>query len=117
MFPAGLPGIALLLLRLSVAAMLFIDQAGRLLSPTPPWLLIVSAIAALAVILGFLTPLFALICGLLKVSALAGATQILAPLVILTLLLAAAVAMLGPGAYSLDAKMFGRRIVLLPPQR
>jgi hypothetical protein len=117
MFPAGLPGIALLLLRLSVAAMLFIDQAGRLLSPAPPWLLIVSAIAALAVILGFLTPLFALICGLLKVSALAGATQILAPLVILTLLLAAAVAMLGPGAYSLDAKMFGRRVVLLPPQR
>jgi hypothetical protein len=117
MFPAGLPGLALLLLRLSVAALLFIDQAGNLLLPAPAWLLIVSMVAALAVSLGFLTPLFAVLSGLAKIVALAGLAQILAPLVVLALLLAAALAMLGPGAYSLDAKMFGRRVVLLPPQR
>lgn len=117
MFPAGLPGFALLLLRLSVAALLFIDQAGQLLWPAPMWLLVVSGIAALAVSVGFLTPLFALLCGLLKISALASAAQLIVPLVVLALLLATAVAMLGPGAYSIDARMFGRRVVLLPPQR
>ena len=115
MFPAGLPGIALLLLRLSVAAMLFIEPTGRWLWPAPTWLLIAGVIAVIAVSVGFLTPLFALVCGLLKVCALSSAAQIVAPLVILALLLAAALAMLGPGAYSLDARMFGRRVVLLPP--
>jgi hypothetical protein len=117
MFPAGLPGIALLLLRVAVAAMLFIDQAGRLLLPTPAWLLIVAVTAAIALGVGFLTPVFAVICGLLKAVALIDLAQIVAPLMILAFLLAAALTMLGPGAYSLDAKMFGRRVVLLPPQR
>jgi hypothetical protein len=117
MFPAGLPGIALLLLRVSVAGMLFIDGAGRVLLPAPTWLLIASVAAGIAVSTGFLTPLFALICGLFKVAALASIGQIVAPLVVLALLLAAAVAMLGPGAYSFDARMFGRRVVRLPPQQ
>lgn len=117
MFPAGLPGLALLLLRLAVAALLFIDQAGNLLLPAPIWLLIVSIVAGIAVSLGFLTPLFAGLSGLAKIVGLASLPQLFAPLVILALLLVAALAMLGPGAYSLDAKMFGRRVVVLPPQR
>lgn len=117
MFPAGAPGIALLLLRLSVAAMLFIDPAGRVLWPASIWLAVVSFVAAIAVVAGFLTPILALICGALKVYALIGTAPGIAPLIVLALLLSFAVAMLGPGAYSLDAKMFGRRVVLLPPQR
>jgi hypothetical protein len=117
MFPAGAPGIALLLLRLSVAAMLFIDPAGRVLWPPSILLSVVSAVAAIAVTVGFFTPILALICGALKVYALIGTAHGIAPLIVLALLLSFAVAMLGPGAYSLDAKMFGRRVVLLPPQR
>lgn len=117
MFPAGAPGIALLLLRLSVAAMLFIDHAGNVSWPAPSWLSIVSVIAALAMAAGLLTPLLALICGALKIWALIGTAHSLTPLIVLALLLSLAVAMLGPGAYSLDAKMFGRRVVLLPKQR
>ncbi len=117
MFPAGAPGIALLLLRLSVAAMLFIDPSGRVLWPAALWLSVVSLVAAIAVAAGFLTPILALICGALKVYALIGTAHGIAPLIVLALLLSLAVAMLGPGAYSLDAKMFGRRVVLLPPQR
>lgn len=117
MFPAGAPGIALLLLRLSVAAMLFIDPAGRVSWPAPIWLSVVSVIAAIAVIAGFCTPILALICGALKVYALIDTAYGIAPLIVLALLLSFAVTMLGPGAYSLDAKMFGRRVVLLPPQR
>jgi hypothetical protein len=117
MFPAGAPGIALLLLRLSVAAMLFIDPVGRVLWPASIWLAVVSFVAAIAVVAGFLTPILALICGALKVYALIGTAHGIAPLLVLALLLSFAVAMLGPGAYSLDAKMFGRRVVLLPPPR
>lgn len=117
MFPAGAPGIALLLLRLSVAAMLFIDPSGRVSWPAALWLAVVSLVAALAVAGGFLTPILALICGALKVYALIGTAHGITPLLVLALLLSIAVAMLGPGAYSLDAKMFGRRVVLLPPQR
>src|SRR6185436_15858750 len=114
---AGPPGIALLLLRVSVGLVLFIDQCGRLAWPAPMWLLAAAVLAALAVSLGVLTPLFALVCGLFKICSLAHATLIVAPPVLLALLLAVSVAMLGPGAYSLDARMFGRRVVLLPPQR
>jgi uncharacterized membrane protein YphA (DoxX/SURF4 family) len=117
MFPAGAPGIALLLLRMSLAAMLFIDPAGRVLWPASTWLTVVSLVAALAVVAGFLTPILALICGALKVYALISTAHGIAPLLVLALLLSFAVAMLGPGAYSLDAKMFGRRVVLLPPPR
>lgn len=117
MFPAGAPGIALLLLRLSLAAMPFIDPAGRVLWPASIWLSVVSVLAALAVTAGFFTPILALICGALKVYALIDTGHGIAPLIVLALLLSFAVAMLGPGAYSLDAKMFGRRVVLLPPQR
>jgi len=117
MFPAGAPGIALLMLRLSVAVMLFIDPAGRVLWPATLWLSVMSFVAALAVVAGFLTPILALICGALKVYALIGTAPGIAPLIVLALLLSSAVAMLGPGAYSVDARMFGRRVVLLPPQR
>jgi uncharacterized membrane protein YphA (DoxX/SURF4 family) len=117
MFPAGAPGIALLLLRSSVAAMLFIDPAGRVFWPAPIWLAVVSFVAAIAVTVGFLTPILALICGALKIYALVGSPHWIGALIVLALLLSCAVAMLGPGAYSLDAKMFGRRVVLLPPPR
>jgi hypothetical protein len=117
MFPAGAPGIALLLLRVSVAAMLFIDPAGRVFWPAPIWLAVVSFVAAIAVTVGFLTPILALICGALKIYALVGSPHWIGALIVLALLLSCAVAMLGPGAYSLDAKMFGRRVVLLPPPR
>jgi hypothetical protein len=117
MFPAGAPGIALLLLRLSVAALLFIDPAGRVFWPASILLEVVSLVAAIAMAVGCLTPILALICGALKVYALVGTAHGVAPLIVLALLLSCAVAMLGPGAYSLDARMFGRRVVLLPPPR
>lgn len=117
MFPAGPPGVALLLLRLCVAALLFIDQAGRLSWPAPVWLAIATVLAAAALVAGFLTPIFALVCGLLELMALSSLGQLGAPLLILGLSLALAAALLGPGAYSIDALMFGRRMVVLPPER
>ena len=108
---------ALLLLRLCVGALLFIDQSGRLSWPAPLWLALGSVLVAGAVAVGFLTPLFAVLCGLLELSALTGVAQFAVPLIVIEILLAAVIALLGPGAYSIDALMFGRRVVLLPPER
>jgi hypothetical protein len=126
MFPAGIPGVALVLLRLSVAAVLFIDQHGRLFAPSPSWLMLLALLVAFALCCGCLTPFFAVVGGMLELienacpptmplslaTGVAGCT----PMVLVSILVAAAVAMLGPGAYSFDARMFGRRVVLLPPQ-
>lgn len=125
MFPAGMPGVALLLLRLSVAAVLFIDQHGRLFAPSPSWLMLLALLVALALCCGCLTPFFAVVGGMLELIenacpmplGLAAAVVGCTPMVLVSILVAAAVAMLGPGAYSFDARMFGRRVVLLPPQR
>ncbi|MFC4310815.1 hypothetical protein ACFPN2_17100 [Steroidobacter flavus] len=117
MFPAGPPGVALLLLRLCLGALLFVDQTGRIAWPMPVWLAIGSVLAAAAVAVGILTPLFALVCGVLELAALAGMAELGAPWEVFNLILAIAAALLGPGAYSIDAWMFGRRVVVLPPER
>jgi hypothetical protein len=126
MFPAGMPGVALVLLRLSVAAALFIDQHGRLFAPAPSWLMLLVLLVALALCCGCLTPFFSVVAGVLELVENACPTNMplvplsaagCTPMVLVSILVAAAVAMLGPGAYSLDARMFGRRVVLLPPPR
>ncbi len=78
--------------------------------------------AGAALLLGILTPVAA---GL---AALAGAGVALSrlppaipdvlggtPAVILVALMAVAVVLLGPGAWSLDARLFGRREIVIPP--
>lgn len=116
MFPAGLPGLALLVLRLCVAAALWLP----LLHFDPPTTaLCVAALIglSLSLALGIITPLSGLGCAaieILRAVALARSPQIEATDE-LNLIIAAAVALaaalIGPGAYSLDARLFGRRVL------
>ncbi|HVP46542.1 MAG TPA: hypothetical protein VMT32_08160 [Bryobacteraceae bacterium] len=78
--------------------------------------------AGVALLIGFLTPIAAVLVGL-------GATgtwlSFLPPStpnlfdaklsVIFAMIITAALAFLGPGAYSLDARLFGRREIIIPP--
>lgn len=109
MFPSGRPGVALLLLRLAVAAGLcLMPDSGRalyLVLPSPLPLPVLSLLAAMLV-LGLLTPLTALAVWVLGVLALRASVQ--APL-ILIVLQALVLMLIGPGAYSVDARLFGRR--------
>jgi hypothetical protein len=108
MFPAGLPGVALVLLRIAVAI------ATVLADPhAPHWRMALSGLSILALCLGGLTPIFtALSLGLQSVGwAVVGgypAMRLLASLVTVALLL------LGPGAYSFDARRFGRKLMTFP---
>ena len=108
MFPAGLPGVALVLLRIAVAIGTVVADPQA-----PHWLMVPARVIALALCLGGLTPILtALSLGLQWVGwALVGgypAIRLLAGLVTVALLL------LGPGAYSLDARRFGRKLVTFP---
>ena len=114
MFPTGLPGLALLLLRASVAlAVLMDDYAHRL--DLSGWIQATAILIAVALSAGYLTPIAAVI-GLvfqgLIWSDLGVASTAWAAIVSLD---AIALALLGPGAYSVDSYLFGRRVVVIPP--
>ncbi len=108
MFPAGPAGVGLALLRaacaLQVAATMFPD------SP-PAWLAVIGAMAAAALTFGVLTRpiaiarLFVLAVDLLchdRIFELAACVEALDLL---------ALSLLGAGAYSFDAQLFGRRVI------
>lgn len=114
MFPPGWPGLALLLLRVSVAgALLTEDYSHRY--ELSPWIQGIAILLSVALFLGYLTPiaaalglLFHLVVGYV-LNAGASSTEVI------VCVDALALALVGPGAYSLDSYLFGRRVVLRPP--
>ncbi|MCY1080472.1 hypothetical protein [Archangium lansingense] len=111
MFPEGGPGAGLLLLRLSVALPLLLQPSGG------PLMHAMRALPAIGLCLGVLTPLLAIVSCLFSFydfMVMGGATL---PEAGIKLLAAGALALLGPGAHSLDARLFGRRVVTVPPRK
>jgi uncharacterized membrane protein YphA (DoxX/SURF4 family) len=124
-FPSGSPGLGLLLLRLAVAAALLTHGGASLaVSGAGPDTRAVGALAAVTgglLAAGFLTPL----CGALASALAAGLALSLLPsprtnifeaglpslVVVLT---AVALVLVGPGAFSVDAVLFGRREITFP---
>jgi hypothetical protein len=110
MFPAGWPGVALLLLRVSVATTAVMNLCAT--QPYgPAWMLAGLAVLSVLLCLGLLTPVAAVLVltaqlvrfGVSGYSSLGLAVAILNSL---------ALALLGPGAYSVDARRFGHRLLV-----
>ncbi len=126
-FPDSFPGAALLALRALVGGIaiyqgyLYVARgaswtAGTLL----PCLLL--ATSGVCLLIGFLTPLMSVLAGLgciaswMALLPTPAASLFDGKLVALQLVaMALAVAVLGPGAYSVDARLFGRREIVIPP--
>jgi hypothetical protein len=114
MFPPGLPGLALLLLRASVGIAL-ISECFLHGSSLSLWIQAVNVAFSLLIFIGFLTPVAAAVT--LAIHMLIWSFVGLSHLSIVSVISldAVALSLLGPGAYSLDAYRFGRRVVVLPP--
>ena len=117
MFPQGGPGVALLLLRLSVGAG-FYGSATKLVDLSSTWLLFAWALLVFVSLgLGFLTPYLSVIACAAGVAKLVIGPYSRDLYHVLPVLDAAALAFLGPGAYSVDARLFGRRVTVVPPRK
>jgi uncharacterized membrane protein YphA (DoxX/SURF4 family) len=112
MFPAGAAGVALLILRLCVTGTLLLPAYlfGGLAVPTISSLLM--ATLALALFLGAFTPMS---CGLVLITQLCALTRLTgfeAAETVIHASMTVSLLMLGPGHYSVDARLFGRRRIL-----
>jgi len=110
-FPPGRPGIGLLLLRLTAGVFLVMQSRNCFNGSWQSGLIGVVAIVAAALLAtGFLTPIAAVLGGLTVLLAGGPSYEYL-------LALAVVVFLLGPGAYSVDARLFGRREIVIPRQK
>jgi uncharacterized membrane protein YphA (DoxX/SURF4 family) len=126
MFPDRSPGAGLLLLR-TTAGVVLITQGVAYLSDRSELgffaLVVVSvlSIVGLLLLVGFLTRAVALVTAVIGVNIIIawfpkvnGAPLVTPMTAVLFVVIAIAVICLGPGAYSLDARLFGRREIVIP---
>lgn len=113
-FPDGIPGAGLLLIRICLGAALIYLASLALLNKPPqgPAQYLVEALAGIFLIVGLWTPLIGIVVTLNEVViglsthyAVSGGCWAHLFLAVM----AATVAMLGPGAWSIDAHLFGRK--------
>ncbi len=122
-FASGLPGVGLLLLRAAIGislvihAFLWIAESQSLSDG-----MLAASVVACAIGISFLAGFLTRLAGIL--SAVAGAAihfrhpawdhSVAALLSFNVIIIATAISLLGPGAFSLDARFFGRRKVIIP---
>jgi uncharacterized membrane protein YphA (DoxX/SURF4 family) len=123
-FPRGKPGVGLLLLRAAIAITAIVQGGVYLIKPIPSifgmWIVGLLAVTSGALLLiGFLSKTASLLVGLSSV----GLSWIPGlPLdsfntklsLFFILIISAAIILLGPGAFSLDSRRFGRREIIIP---
>jgi hypothetical protein len=114
-FPNGAPGVGLLLLRFAVGVSLATLAVGSGEQSLMLWIVTIGI--ALTLTIGFMTPIAALLVVLLH-----GITVLLTgfandPTDAAAIAQALALALLGPGAYSLDSRLFGRRLIFESDKR
>jgi uncharacterized membrane protein YphA (DoxX/SURF4 family) len=124
-FPAGWPGLGLLLLRAVVGVSLAI-QGGACLAGRGQeiWLQAAGLFALVTgalLLIGLITPVASILAALDGIGvALSWLPSPIpnglggAPATVFVVVMAVAVLLLGPGAFSLDARWFGRREVVIP---
>jgi putative oxidoreductase len=121
-FASGLPGVGLLLLRVLTAAALihfeiaYLHEAPPLITAV---LQFIGAVAGILLLIGLFTPVAGTLAAIVIVwIAFSRYFSHSDPWVsIMLAVLGAALAMIGPGAWSIDARLFGRRPINFPEGR
>jgi uncharacterized membrane protein YphA (DoxX/SURF4 family) len=124
-FPEGWPGVGLVLLRLAVALSAIVQGISAFIQPSAQilgWAIgSLETLTGAALLIGFLTPIAGAFASLVNLGI--GVSWLLtagnhaydrigAPFYLL--IISIAVTVLGPGAFSLDARLFGRREIIIP---
>jgi hypothetical protein len=113
-FPNRGAGFALLILRLAVAAAL-VSNARLCPGTESELLLALSRIAAVLIVVGWYTPLVAVSAALISLCSLWVCRELEVNVLMIAILVA--IGFLGAGAYSVDARLYGRRrLVVGRPQ-
>jgi len=128
-FPNGRIGVGLLLLRAALG-FVAVAQGAMNLAANPDasadaWIAeSLAVVAGISMLIGILTPFAATLIGILTIRMWSSITQMnlqtqIAPKPILVFIVAVAatVAIVGPGAFSVDARLFGLREIIIPPRR
>ena len=114
-FPGGLPGAGLLLLRSAAAIPVVYTGLLTIASSSPAILEVVAAGAAILLLIGLWTPLVGALIAVAELG-----LAVLHPaepwMYVHFATMGAALAMLGPGGCSLDARLFGRKQIQIPPR-
>jgi len=118
-FPGEWPGVGLLLLRVLVAVSVIVQTIAYVVATqlsVTGWVFAVLIFASAACLLvGFVTPVAAALIGFASLGFAFYTTSAIQHLDITVL--AVVIALLGPGAFSIDARLFGRREILIPTAR
>lgn len=125
-FPGGLPGIGLLLLRATVGGCLLLQGWFYLTERSSPTFG-VRAVGLFAVgiggllLLGLVTPIAVILAAAISAGGTLSWFQLPAPTwlnsnltIVFVVVIAVALIFLGPGAFSLDSRLFGRREISIP---
>ena len=107
-FARGWPGIGLLCLRLAVAIAVFTFDGAEFAPAFSLLRTVIPGLAALLLCVGLWTPIAGVALSIFELwVAFSGKGNLWAE--ILLAVISAALAMLGPGAWSIDARLFGRK--------
>jgi hypothetical protein len=112
MFPTGAAGVALVLLRVSVALTLVTNVLPVGNPDVHAWAFAVLGLLGGALCLGVFTPASSVLSCVVEIASASDLKEVGITHLISSILITASLAMLGPGAYSVDARMFGRRLVV-----
>ena len=114
-FAGGWPGIGLLLMRLVIGSVLLVRATSQPWSDPPATLTFASfAGPGLLLVAGLWTPLAGMAVAAIQLSQILTSEDVFAPLMAATM--GGALAMLGPGRWSLDARLFGWKRIEAPPR-
>jgi hypothetical protein len=112
MFAGGAAGLALLILRVCGAGSILIYAATHGSCSSPSWPVLGIGAILILIITGFITPIACAVAALTEIYYLRNASGADQWPMVFTLLVFVALGLLGPGAYSVDAKLFGRRLIV-----